>query len=250
MQVSRQRGPLDLLVAPPGLLTHHARTQPRNLPADLQNSMAINQHYWTAAGTPLSTSLPRSSQSTSSTGWRTDSLRDWPTSPAGTRKSGATSHGSPRAPSTRPPSSSLLATNCRSSGSRHGRPTSAPRRSATARTRSSATASRPQMRTWMGGDVVRSPGFAALADASRSRRSGLTVAPGDRCSKSSEWASGWLFACAAEPRHDLRLRVGIAREGLLVGLERHLGRLVAGLAHRPPLVAVRPGPIRHRRPPE
>jgi hypothetical protein len=25
---------------------------------------------------------------------------------------------------------------------------------------------------------------------------------------------------------------------------------VAGLAHRPPLVAVRPGPIRHRRPPE
>ena len=40
----------DGLVAPPGLLTHHARTQPPSLPVDLQNSMAINQHYWVATG--------------------------------------------------------------------------------------------------------------------------------------------------------------------------------------------------------
>src|SRR5947207_8729463 len=40
----------DGLVAPPGLLTHHARTQPPTFPADLQNSMAIDQHYWMATG--------------------------------------------------------------------------------------------------------------------------------------------------------------------------------------------------------
>jgi hypothetical protein len=47
----------DGLVAPPGLLTRHARTQPSSLPIDRQNSMAINQHYWMATGTTLAVSV-------------------------------------------------------------------------------------------------------------------------------------------------------------------------------------------------
>ena len=56
----------DGLVAPPGLLTHHARTRISSLSrllVDLQNSMAINQHYWVATG-------KRAFRSPNGTGWR------------------------------------------------------------------------------------------------------------------------------------------------------------------------------------
>jgi hypothetical protein len=65
--------------------------------------------------------LPKSSRISSPTGWRTDSWGGSPTWPTGTKGTAVRCRGSPRAPSTRPPSSSLPATSCRSSGSSHGR---------------------------------------------------------------------------------------------------------------------------------
>jgi molybdenum cofactor sulfurtransferase len=140
---------------------------------------------WAASRSPCGR-LPKSSRSSSPTGWRTDSWGGWPTWPTGTKRTAVRCRGSPRAPSTRPPSSSLPATSCRSSGSSPGRPTSAPRRSATARTRSFATTYRPRMRTWTPGDADRRTGFAARAAASPSRGSEPTPVRGGRCSTSSE----------------------------------------------------------------
>jgi hypothetical protein len=91
-------------------------------------------------------------------------------------------------PSTRRPSSSPRATSCPCSGWSHVQQSSAPRRSATAPTRSSGTTSRPRMRTWTRDAAALRHGFEAPLGVSRSRKSKPTTGRGDRCWTSSRSA--------------------------------------------------------------